>query len=151
MPPAAAPVAAAPPIITPVPLPGDPHAMGPAVARLGSGAKKAGKVALGMTSVLLQEGELVECLIVGKVNELDGVAVLTDRRLLVHNDRQWAVDQMSMPLDAGLTVQGVAEGGTATLTFVREGIGVPVSKVGDVALAQELAARVRTRAAAPPA
>jgi hypothetical protein len=123
--------------------------MGPAVARVGNAAKKAGKVALGITSALLQEGELVESLIVGKVNELDGVAVLTDRRLLVHNDRQWQIDQLSMPLDAALTVQGIAEGGTATLTFVREGIGVPVAKVGDVALAQEFAARVRTRVATP--
>jgi hypothetical protein len=97
--------------------------------------------------VLLEEGELVESLIVGKVNELDGVAVLTDRRLLLHNDRQWAVDQLSMPLDAGLTVQGLAEGGTATLTFVRENVAVPVSRIGDVNLAQEFAQRVRARAA----
>jgi hypothetical protein len=137
------------PPAAPVALPGDPHALGPAVGRLGNGAKKAGRTALGITSVLLEEGELVECVVVGKVNELDGVAVLTDRRLLLHNDRQWAIDQLSMPLDAGVQVQGLAEGSTATLTFVREGIAVPVSKIGDVALAQELAQRVRARAAAP--
>lgn len=143
-----APAAPAPtPPAAPAPLPGDPHALGPAVARLGNGAKKAGRTALGITSVLLEQGELVECLVVGKVNELDGVAVLTDRRLLLHNDRQWAVDQLSMPLDTALQVQGLAEGNTATLTFVRENIGVPVARIADVPLAQELAQRVRARAA----
>jgi len=120
------------------------------VARLGNSARKASRVALGITSVLLEEGELVECLVAGKVNELDGVAVLTDRRLLLHNDRQWAVDQLSLPVDAALGVQGLADGGTATLTFTREAIAVPVSRIADVPLAQELAQRVRARAVAPP-
>lgn len=131
----------------PAPMLGDPHALGPAVARLGNGARRAGRVALGICSALLEDGEVVECLVVGKVNELDGVAVLTDRRVLLHNDRQWAVDQVSMPVDAGLSVQGLAERGVATLTFVRDGVAAPITRVPDVALAQELAQRVRARAA----
>jgi hypothetical protein len=67
--------------------------------------------------------------------------------VLIHNDRQWAVDQVSFPVDAALTVQGLADGGTATVTFTRENIAVPVSRIADVNLAQELAQRIRTRVA----
>ena len=47
----------------PVPMPGDPHALGPAVGRLGNSHKKSSKKAIGILSVLLEEGELVECLV----------------------------------------------------------------------------------------
>ena len=145
---AAPPVAAPPPIAPPMPTAVDPHGIGMAVARLGNSAKKAGKVSLGIASVLLEPGELVECIIAGKVNDLDGLGVLTDRRLLILNDRQFQPDTLSFVVDAQLYVQGIAEGTTATLTFQREGQVAQVARVADVTLAQELAQRVRARAAA---
>jgi hypothetical protein len=121
--------------------------MGGAAGRLGNAAKRSGRTALGLAAVLLQEGELVECVVVGQVNGLDGACLLTDRRVFILNDRVWLPDQISFPLDPALTVQGEAAGKTATLTFSREGVIAQVAKIGDVALAQELAQRVRARAA----
>jgi hypothetical protein len=132
----------------PQPLPQDPHAIGQAAGRLGNAGRKAGRTALGVASVLLQEGELAECLVVGRVNELDGACLLTDRRVFILNDRAWLPDQVSFPLDSQLYVQGEAAGKTATLTFHRAGVVVQVAKITDVALAQELAQRVRAKAAA---
>jgi hypothetical protein len=138
------PVAAPPP----QPLPQDPHAIGVPAGRLGNASKRSGRTALGLASVLLEPGEVVECLVVGQVNELDGVCLLTDRRVYILNDRTWLPDQVSFPLDASLYVQGEAAGKAANLTFHRAGVVVPVTKIGDVALAQELAQRIRARVAA---
>jgi hypothetical protein len=130
-----------------MPSPGDPSGIGAAAARLSNSHRKAARTALGIASVLLDEGELVECLVGGKVNELDGVVVLTNRRLLIVNDRQWVPDQLSLPVDQGVTVRGEAAGTTASLTIQRENLAAVVTKVSDVQLAQELAQRIRGRAA----
>ena len=155
MPPPGAPVApAAPvppvmPITTPGPMaiPGDPHAIGAAFGRLGNSQRKAAKTAVGILSVMLEEGELVECVVAGKVNEADGLVCLTTKRLIVLNDRQWVPDRISLEVDQLMTVRGEAAGTTATITIVREMHQAVIQKVSDVQLAQELAQRIRTRAA----
>jgi hypothetical protein len=129
-------------------VPQDPHAIGQAAGRLGNSAKKAGRTALGLASVLLEEGEVVECVVVGQVNAVDGACLLTNRRVLVLNDRAWLPDQVSFPVDAALYVQGEAAGKAASLTFHRQGVVVQVGRIGDVALAQEFAQRVRGRVGA---
>jgi hypothetical protein len=60
-------------------------------------------------------------------------------------------DQVSFQLDAGLTVQGVAEGNKASLTLSRQGTTAVVAGISDVTLAQEMAQRIRARATASPA
>jgi hypothetical protein len=117
------------------------------VARLSSGHRKASKSALAIASVLLDDGEVVECLVAGRVNDHDGLICLTNRRVLVLNDRQWLPDQLSLPVDAATTVRGEAAGTTATLTIQREAHAAVLSKISDVQLAQELAQRIRGRAA----
>ena len=148
----APPIPTAPPMPPPVPaapqpLPQDPHAVGQAAVRLGNAARKSGRTALGLASVMLQDGELVQGLVVGQVNELDGACLLTDRRVFILNDRAWVPDQISFPLDGSLYVHGEAAGKAAALTFHREGVVVQVGRIVDVALAQELAQRIRARAA----
>jgi len=135
------------PIAAAVPTPADPHGLGLAASRLSKGHAKAAKTALGIASVLLEDGEVVECVVAGKVNELDGLVCLTNRRLLVMNDRQWLPDQLSLPVDAAMTVRGEAAGTTATITIQREAHAAVLTKVSDVQLAQELAQRIRGRAA----
>ena len=130
-----------------VPTPTDPHGLGLAASRLSKGHAKAAKTALGIASVLLEDGEVVECVVGGKVNELDGLVCLTNRRLLVMNDRLWLPDQLSLPVDAAMTVRGEAAGTTATITIQREAHAAVLTKVSDVQLAQELAQRIRGRAA----
>jgi hypothetical protein len=137
----------APPVAAPVAGPGDSHAVGTAFARLSNGSKKSSKVAAGIVSVLLEPGELVECLVAGKVQDLDGLVVLTNRRLVVVNDRQFDPDVVSFAVDAGLTVRGQAADNTATLTLSRESTYAQVAGITDVQLAQELAQRIRARAA----
>jgi hypothetical protein len=118
------------------------------MGRLSNSSKKSSKVVLGILSVLLEPGELVECLVAGKVHDLDGLLVLTDRRLLVLNDRQFQPDQLSIPVDGAITVRGEAAGSTATITVQREQAYAQLTRVSDVQLAQELAQRIRGRAAA---
>ena len=89
---AAAPAA---PIAAPGPVgrSGRPDAIGAAFGRLGNTAKKAAKTAVGILSVMLEGGEIVECVVAGKVNEVDGLVCLTNKRLVVLNDRQWVPDR----------------------------------------------------------
>jgi hypothetical protein len=131
-----------------MPAPSDPHAIGAAVTRLTNSSKKSSKVVLGILSVVLQPGELVECLAAGKVHDLDGLLVLTNQRLLVLNDRQFEPDQLVVPIDSQLTVRGEAAGSTATITVQRDQVYAQLSRISDVQLAQELAQRIRGRAAA---
>jgi hypothetical protein len=140
LPPPAAPVA-------PQPAPYDPHAIGAAAARLSGSTKKSSRVVLGILSVLLEPGELVECLVGGKVHDLDGLLVLTDRRLLVLNDRPFQPDQLTIPVDQAVSVRGEATGNTATITVQREQSYAQLTRVSDVQLAQEFAQRIRGRAA----
>jgi hypothetical protein len=151
---ASEPAAGAAPPVAPVPAPvvtptaTDPHGLGSAVARLSSSHRKAAKASLAITSVLLDDGELVECLVAGQVNDLDGLVCLTNRRILVVNDRQWLPDQLSLPVDGAVTVRGEASSSTsAMLTIEREAHRAVVTKISDVQLAQELAQRIRARAA----
>lgn len=130
-----------------MPAPSDPHAIGMALGRLSNAAKKSSKVTLGILSVVLEPGELVECLVAGKVHDLDGLLVLTNSRLLVLNDRPFEPDLLSIPVDAALTVRGEAAGNTATLTVQREQVYAQLTRAADVQLAQELAQRIRGRAA----
>lgn len=125
----------------------DPHVLGPAVARLGNGARKSARTALAIASVVLDDGEAVEGLVAGQVDGLDGIAVLTDRKLVLLNDRQWRPDRYAFVLDPGLTVRGEAAGAEATLTIEQGGRTAVISRIGDVPLAQELAQRIRARAA----
>jgi hypothetical protein len=117
-----------------------------AAGRLSNSAKKSVRTCLGIVSVLLGPGEMVECLVAGKVHDLDGVALLTNQRVLVLNDRMWEPDQISFPVDAGLVVRGEAAGNTATITIQRENLYAVVNRIADVQLAQELAQRIRGRA-----
>ena len=143
-PPLPPPPAAAPTIPTSV----DPHAFGPAAARLANSARKSARVALAIASSLLDEGELVECVVTGHVLEHDGVAVLTNRRVLVVNDREWKPEVLSFRIDSSLTVRGEAAGSEATLTVQREAQLAVIARIADVPLAQDMAQRLRGRAAA---
>jgi hypothetical protein len=145
----AAPVAPPPPVaaVAPVAAPSDPHALGVAFSRMSNSSKKSSKVVVGIASVVLEPGELVECLVAGKVQELDGLLILTNRRLVVLNDRQYEPDVISFVVDAAVTVRGEAAGTAATLTVSRESTYAQVARITDVQLAQELAQRIRARAA----
>jgi hypothetical protein len=125
----------------------DPHGFGLAVARLSGGDRRSARVVLGIAAASLDDDELVESIVVGKLADIDAAAVLTDTRLLLLDDRQWRPGRTEVAVDAGTSVQGLVEGNHATLVFTRGDVAVTLTRIGDLALAQEFAARVRARAA----
>lgn len=118
-----------------------------AASRLGNAGRRSGRVALAVTSALLDEGEIVECAVQGRFNGADGVAVLTNERVLVVNDRSWKPDVLEIEVDGSTTVQGWQDDRTAALVFQRADQSATVDKIGDRHLAMEFAQRLRARAA----
>ena len=124
----------------------DPAGLGPAVARMVNSARKAGRVALAVVSVELQEGEKVQIVAQGRYLGANGILALTDRRLLVVNDREWQPDITTVELAPGLVVNGWQDERRAALVFERDGHQMVVDQIADRDLAQELAKGVRDRA-----
>lgn len=135
----------------------DPHALAPSVNRLAAGSKRTGRLATGIASALLQDGELVECAVQGRFLDADAVMLLTNRRLLLVNDKLWKPDIISLGITRATTVQGWQDDRTAALVIQtgQPGATDPASastidRIVDRLIAQEMAARIRSRAAAAP-
>ena len=132
----------------PAPLaPSDPHRLGQAVAQLGMFSKRAGRICFGIVGALLDGDEVVDVLVQGRFGGEDGVAVATDRRVLLVNDREWKPDVQSLPYVPGLVVKGWQDERTASLVFEFEGRTTTIEQIGDRELAQRVATVVRTRVA----
>jgi len=137
----------------PPPVQNDPHGFAPSVNRLGMGARRAGKVAFGIASALVEEGEAVECVVQGRFLDADGAMVLTNKRLLFVNDKQWRPDVHIMAITSAVTVQGWQDDRTAALVVLDASTGtgaapVTFDRIPDRPLAQEMAGRIRARVAA---
>jgi hypothetical protein len=113
------------------------------VARLGAPSRKAGRVALGITSVSLEDGEQVELVIQGQIDGAPGVGVLTDRRLLLVNEAAWVPLVETIGFEDGLEVAGEAQGRAATVTITSPAGVHQIVGSRDVDLAKALAARLR--------
>jgi hypothetical protein len=124
----------------------DPFGLTLAVARLSTGARRSARVALGVLSAVLDDDEQVESLVTGQMLDRAAVAVVTPRRLLVVNDREWKPDVVSLPIDSSLTVQGWQDDRTATLVFESGGTQTIVDRITDRPLAHEMAGVLRSRA-----
>jgi len=125
--------------------PPDPNGLGVGVARLGNSARKTAKVAVAVAGALLDDGELVEAVVAGKVEGNGAVLVLTDRRLLLADDRQWKPLTERFAVDASLQVQGWQDDRTASLTLVIGGRQLVLDQIVDRPLAVEMAQRIRYR------
>jgi hypothetical protein len=119
--------------------------MGQAVSALGMFSKRSGRVAFALVASLLDEGEVIEVLVQGRFRGEDGAAVLTDRRLVVANDREWKPDIEIVELGPGLTVQGWQDDRSAALVFQRGERTTTIDQIGERDLAQRMAALVRAR------
>lgn len=138
------PVEATPPV---APAVADPHGLGGAAGRLESWSRKAGRVALGIASVSLEDDEQVELVVQGEIEGAPGVAVLTDRRLVLVNEAAWVPLVETVELDAGLQVAGEADARSATITLTTPTGVRAVTGSRDVDLTKGFAARLRARAA----
>lgn len=152
-PPPAAPAYGPPPVVPAYAPPAppapagapDPNALGAAVGRLGSSARKAAKVTAAVAGALLEDGETVEACIGGKLEGNNALLVLTDRRLLLVDDRQWKPVAERIALESALQVQGWQDDRTASLTLVNGGHQLVVDQIPDRPLAVEMAQRIRYR------
>lgn len=117
---------------------------------MSSGSQRAGRVALAIASVLLDDDEVVDLVLQGLYQSHAGVVLLTDRRLVVVNDHEWAADRRFVAITPDLVVQGWQDDHTASLVFVTEGESVTVSLIADRPLARELAEKTRARVAELP-
>jgi hypothetical protein len=126
----------------------DPHGLGIALARLGSGARRGSKASAAALGVLLAEGEIIEGLVAGQVYGANAVGALTNQRFIVVNDREFKPDVIEMPVDAGTTVQGWQDDRNAALLVQGSGgKSAQIERIGDRPLALEMAQRLRARAA----
>jgi hypothetical protein len=141
-PPPTAPAYQAP---APAPLPNDPNGLGAAATRLGTAARKNGKVVFVVAGAVLDEGERVEALVVGRLNGNASALVLTDRGLLLVDDRVWRPVVERISIDGQMQVQGWQDDRTASLTLVTEKGQLVVDGITDRPLAVEMAQRIRQR------
>ncbi len=130
--------------------PVDPAGVQEALGRLSPGARRVATASMMVASALLEQGERVEAVVQGDHQRRSCVAVLTDRRVLVVDERPWSPAVRSFRLGPELGVHGWQDDRRASLVFVREGVGVLVSDISDRPLARDLARRARVACGLPP-
>lgn len=97
---------------------------------------------------MLEDGEVVEAVVAGRLDGHPAVLVLTSGALLLADERQWRPTVERFELAPGLAVQGWQDDKTASLTLVIGSRQVVVDRIADRALAVEMAQRIRTRVGA---
>jgi hypothetical protein len=125
----------------------DPHGLGLAMGRLGSGARRGSKSAGAALGVVLVEGEVVEGLAAGQLFGSNAIAALTNQRLIIVNDREFKPDVIEIQVDASTTVQGWQDDRSAAVLVQGGGQQAQIERIADRPLAMELAQRIRARAA----
>lgn len=123
----------------------DPHALTPHVAKLGGSSRRSASAALAATAMVLDDGETIEHLLVGRYMGHTAVLTLTSARLLIVNDRPYNPESTSIQVTAGLPVVGWADGSSAALTIGHPGSEIVVDSIKDRDLAKELAQTIRSR------
>ncbi|UDY36782.1 hypothetical protein [Dermatobacter hominis] len=139
VPPASAP--STPPSTAP-PVP-DAHGLAAAVGRLRPEAAEAAAVPISVCGALLRRDEVVLAAVTGQMLGHPAVVVLTNTRVLVVNGRRWQPIVDIFDLTPDLVVRGRHDRDIASLTF---SVGTQLSTVDaitEVALAVELAERIR--------
>lgn len=123
----------------------DPCGLGAAVGRLSGSSRKNGQAAFLVLATALEPGEVVEIVAFGRFLGAPGALCLTNGRLLAANARNWEPDVVSVPFEAGLTVQGWQDERHAALVFHHAGGDLVVDQISDREMAQQVAAGVRAK------
>lgn len=121
----------------------DAHGLAAAVGRLHPDAVEAASVPISVCGALLERDEVVLAAVTGQMLGHAAVVVLTTQRVLVVNGRRWQpiVDQFS--LSPELVVRGRHDRDIASLTFSQGDQLSTVDAITEVALAVEVAERIR--------
>lgn len=118
-----------------------------AINELAPPSRAAGKASLCVLSVVMRPSEELECVVQGRINNQNGVAALTDQRVVLVNEREWAPEVTVFEIGTDLVVQGLQDENTASLTFIGGGQRLTASGITDRPVARTLATRLRERVA----
>ncbi|MEA2274418.1 MAG: hypothetical protein QOI98_3126, partial [Solirubrobacteraceae bacterium] len=86
-------------------------------------------------------------LVQGQLYGSNAVALLTNARVLLVNDREFRPDVIEFVVDNAISVQGWQDDRAAALLIQRADVAAQIERIAEKPLAQELAQRIRTRAA----
>ncbi|MFZ4517655.1 MAG: hypothetical protein ACOYOP_04680 [Microthrixaceae bacterium] len=126
----------------PPPVP-DAHGLAAAVGRLRVEDQERAAAPIAVCGALLQRDEVVLCAVTGQMLGQAAVVVLTTQRVLVVNARRWQPIVDVFPLGPDLVARGRHDRDVAALSFSDAERLSTVDNITEVALAVELAERVR--------
>lgn len=86
---------------------------------------------------------MVKVAIGGRFRARDGAAVLTDRRLLLSNNREWDPEVVSLDRGAGIEVEHWVQRRAAILRFTAGGEQHVMDRVNDLTVAEVLVEALR--------
>ncbi len=125
----------------------DPHGFEAHVARMSEATRPYAEVPVLLAAMVLSDSETVIVVVPGLIDEVVGVAVVTDRRVLLVSGRRWKPVVVEFAIAPGLTVEGWQDAQSAMLTF-HAGHTARIAGIVDKPLAFEAAGVVRDRVAA---
>ena len=126
--------------------PPDPNGLGAAAGRIDKGPLKKARTAFAVAGAILKDGEQVEAVVPGQLEGNPAVLVLTDKHVIVVDDRPWKPVVERLDVDGSLQVQGMQDNRTATLTVLGGGKQFVIDQIQSKDLAVEMAQRIRYRA-----
>jgi hypothetical protein len=126
----------------PPPVP-DAHGLAAAIGRLRPEAAEVAAVPISVCGALLRRDEVVLAAVTGQMLGHPAVVVLTNTRVLVVNGRRWQPIVDIFELTPDLVVRGRHDRDIASLTFSKGPQLSTVDAITEVALAVELAERIR--------
>lgn len=122
----------------------DAHGLAAAVARLRPDAADAAAVPISVSGALLVRDEVVLGAVTGQMLGHPAVVVLTNQRVIIVNGRRWQPIVDIFTLEPDLMVRGRHDRDVASLTFAQGDQLSTIDAISEVALAVELAERIRT-------
>src|SRR5690606_30885451 len=106
---------------------------------------KKARSAFAVAGAILDDGEQVEAVVSGQFEGHPALLLLTDRNLVVVDDRPWRPTVVRLDVDGSLHVQGMQDNRTATLTVHAGGRQFVIDQIAAKELAVEMAQRIRHR------
>ena len=123
----------------------DPHGLGVALGKLMGGSRRTAKAAALSVASEFEVGEIVEIAVAGRFRACDAVAMLTNRRVILANDRAWDPEIVLIDDVSALVVEGWAERRSATLRLIDGDNEHVFDRINDTDVAESLARAIRAR------
>ncbi|MDQ2679099.1 MAG: hypothetical protein M3Y51_10175 [Actinomycetota bacterium] len=121
----------------------DPHGLEAAVGRLSVHDQERAAVAIAVCGALLEPDELVAVVVTGQMLGRPAAVAVTDRRVIIANDRRWQPLVDVYRIDSKLVVRGRHDRQVAALSFADMTRLSMIDGITEVELAIELAERIR--------